>query len=96
LSVEVKKKWYVVLRGKVSGVYDDLDDCLVQVNEFPSNSYKGYKTKEEAEARYNKHLSKKEECGRMNTKEEETMLMTILFIPFFLVVIAVVLYLIAT
>jgi ribonuclease HI len=92
----MKKKWYVVLKGKIPGVYDDWDDCLVQVNEFPNNSYKGYKTKEEAEARYKKHLSKKEECGRMKTKEEETMLKTIFFIPFSLIVIAVVLYLIAT
>jgi ribonuclease HI len=92
----MKKKWYVVLKGKIPGVYDDWDDCLVQVNEFPDNSYKGYKTKEEAEARYKKHLSKKEECGRMKTNEEETMLKTIFFIPFLLIVIAVVLYLIAT
>jgi ribonuclease HI len=55
----MKKKWYVVLKGKVSGVNDDWDGCLAQVNEFPNNSYKGYKTKEEAEARYKKHLSKK-------------------------------------
>jgi ribonuclease HI len=89
----MKKKWYVVLKGKVSGVYDDWDDCLVQVNKFLGNSYK---TKEEAEARYKKHLSKKEECGRMKTKEEETMLKTIFFIPFLLIVIAVVLYLIST
>jgi viroplasmin and RNaseH domain-containing protein len=72
----MKKKWYVVLKGKVPGVNDDWDDCLVQVNEFPNNSYKGYNTKEEAEARYKKHLSKKEECGRMKTKKEETMLKT--------------------
>jgi hypothetical protein len=32
----------------------------------------------------------------MKTKEEETMLKTIFFIPFLLIVIAVVLYLIAT
>jgi viroplasmin and RNaseH domain-containing protein len=68
----MKNKWYMVWKGKVPGVYDDLDDdlddCLAQVNEFPDNSYKGSKTKEEAEARYNKHLSKKKECERMNTK----------------------------
>jgi ribonuclease HI len=47
----MKKKWYVVLKGKVPEVYDDWDDCLAQVNECSGNSYKGYKTKEEAEAR---------------------------------------------
>jgi ribonuclease HI len=55
----MKKKWYVVLKGKILGVYVDWDDCLVQLDEFPGNSYKGYKTKEEAESRYKKHLSKK-------------------------------------
>jgi ribonuclease HI len=92
----MKKNWYVMLKGKVSGVYDDWDDCLAQVNEFPSNSYKWCETKEEAEARYKKHLTKKEECGRMKTKEEETILKTIFFIPFLLIVIVVVLYLIAS
>jgi viroplasmin and RNaseH domain-containing protein len=96
LCVEIKKKWYVVLKGKVPVVYDDWDDWLAQVNKFPGNSYKGYKTKEDAEARYKKHLSNKEECGRMMTKDEETMFQTIFFIPILLIVIAVVLYLIAT
>jgi hypothetical protein len=41
LCVEMKKNWYVMLKGKVSGVYDDWDDCLAQVNEFLGNSYKG-------------------------------------------------------
>jgi ribonuclease HI len=49
----MKKKWYVVLKGKVLGVYDNWDDCLAQVNEFPGNSYKGYKTKKEVAARKN-------------------------------------------
>jgi hypothetical protein len=66
------------------------------VHEFRGNSHKGYKTKEETETRYKKHLSKNEEFGRMKIKEEEIMLKTILFIPFLLIVIAVVLYLIAT
>jgi viroplasmin and RNaseH domain-containing protein len=49
----------VVLKGKVLGVYNDRHDCLAQVNEFPSNDYKWYKTKEEAEARYKKHIGRK-------------------------------------
>jgi hypothetical protein len=40
-----------ITKSKVPRVYDDWDDCVAQVNEFPGNSYKGYKTKEEAEAR---------------------------------------------
>jgi viroplasmin and RNaseH domain-containing protein len=74
----------VVLKGKVPGVYDDWHDCLAQVNEFSDYDYKRYKTKEDAEARYKKHLRKKE-CGRMKT---------FFFIPILLIVIAVLLYLI--
>jgi hypothetical protein len=52
------------------------------VNEFPDNSYKWYKTKEEAEARYKKHLRKKNRS------------MKTFFIPILLIVIAIELYLI--
>ena len=37
-----------------------MNDCVKQVNGFKGNFYKGYKTKEEAEARYNNYLLGKE------------------------------------
>ncbi|KAK1678156.1 hypothetical protein QYE76_039004 [Lolium multiflorum] len=43
--------YYVVYHGRVPGVYEDWEDCRRQVHRF-SNSYKGYTTLEEAEARY--------------------------------------------
>jgi viroplasmin and RNaseH domain-containing protein len=42
---------YVVYRGRVPGVYVHWEDCLKQVNMFKGNSYKGYKTMVDAEAR---------------------------------------------
>jgi ribonuclease HI len=45
-------RWYVVFEGRVPGVYDKWEDCFKQVNKFRSNNYKGFKTREEAEARY--------------------------------------------
>ena len=54
------KKWYVVFEGTVPGVYEEWDDCVKQVNGFKGNYYKGYKTREEAEARYNNHRLEKE------------------------------------
>ena len=54
------KKWYVVFEGTVPGVYEEWDDCVKQVNGFKGNYYKGYKTREEAEARYKKHRLEKE------------------------------------
>jgi viroplasmin and RNaseH domain-containing protein len=47
---------YVVYRGRVPGAYVHWEDCLKQVNVFKDNSYKGYKTMAEAEARWRNHL----------------------------------------
>ena len=49
--------WYVVYRGRLSGVYDDREDCRRQVHRFGGNNYKGYDTREEAEARYARYLA---------------------------------------
>ena len=47
---------YVVYKGKVPGVYDDWEECRKQVHRFSGNSYKGYPTRVEAEARYARYL----------------------------------------
>ena len=54
------KKWYVVYRGHVPGVYDEWNHCQKQVNEFLGNSYKGYKSKEVADAMWMDHLHEEE------------------------------------
>ena len=36
------KKYYVVWTGRVPGVYDDLQDALEQVDDFPGASFKSY------------------------------------------------------
>ena len=81
------KKWYVVYEGRVPGIYDEWDDCLKQVNKFKSKNYKGYKSKEEAEARYMKHLLAKE-------KRRNRMKTSFIVIRVLLTVIAVLLYLV--
>jgi ribonuclease HI len=43
-------RWYVVYIGHVPGVYEHWEDVQAQVNGFPGNCYKGYKTRMEAEA----------------------------------------------
>ncbi len=48
---------YVVYKGKVPGVYDDWEECQRQVHHFSGNSYKGYTTRAEAEARYARYLA---------------------------------------
>jgi ribonuclease HI len=60
-------RWYVVFEGRVSGVYDKWEDCFKQVNKFKSNNYKGFKTREEAEARYRNYRRGREGRSRMKT-----------------------------
>ena len=50
------KKWYVVYVGKVPGVYTEWSECHDQVNGFKGNNFKGFKSKEEAEASYSKFV----------------------------------------
>ena len=78
-GIQMTKKWYVVYKGKVPRVYEHWEDCLKQVNKFEGNNYKGYKSKEETEARWRR-------SNRMKT--------SYIVIPLFLIVTAVLLYLI--
>jgi viroplasmin and RNaseH domain-containing protein len=60
-------RWYVVFKGKVPGVYDKWEHCFKQVNKFKGNSYKGFKTREEAEARYKNYQRGREGPNWMKT-----------------------------
>jgi len=57
---------YVVYKGKVPGVYDDWEECRKQVYRFSGNSYKGYPTRVEAEARYARYLAGERRERRRN------------------------------
>ena len=80
------RKWYVVYQGRVPGVYDEWEDYLKQVNKFQGNSYKGYKSREEAEARYMNHVAEESWRNRMKTG--------FIVIPILLIVTAFLLYVI--
>ncbi len=43
-----KRKFYVVWVGRVPGIYDNWDDCLEQVTEFPGARYKSFTSQSEA------------------------------------------------
>lgn len=53
-KTSAKKKYYVVKKGKKTGVYYNWPDCQKQVQGFPGAVYKGFVTKDEAEAWYGK------------------------------------------
>jgi len=49
-------KWYVVYKGKTPGVYTEWSEVQEKVNGFSGNNHKSFKSKQEAEASYLKHL----------------------------------------
>ena len=81
----MKKKCYVVFEGRVSGVYDEWEDCQKQVSGHRGNNYKGYKSREEAEARYMNHLAQKRR-NRMKTSFIVLLLLVVVFLLYVIVV----------
>ena len=47
--------WYVVYRGRQTGVFATWEECHAQVQGFKGNCYQGYKTKPDAFEAYHKH-----------------------------------------
>lgn len=43
-----KKKFYVVRKGRVPGIYENWDDCKAQTEGFGGAEYKGFESEEEA------------------------------------------------
>jgi ribonuclease HI len=50
----VKRKYYVVWKGKETGVFDSWDACKRQIDGFAGAQYKSFKTKEAAESAFGK------------------------------------------
>ncbi len=55
-----KQKYYVVWVGRHPGVYDDWNDALEQVEEFPNARYKSFRTSQEAVEAFRKEMKKEE------------------------------------
>lgn len=47
-----RRKFYVVLAGHSSGIYDSWEECKAQVEGFPGARYKSFNTQEEATEAY--------------------------------------------
>ena len=56
LKFRTAMTWYVVYRGRQSGVFSSWEECHTQVNGFKGARYKGYKSKYEAVAAYNSQV----------------------------------------
>lgn len=51
------RKFYVVWEGRQPGVYEDWEDALEQVENFPGAKYKGYSSQQEAVAAFRRYLA---------------------------------------
>ena len=71
--------WYIMYKGRVSRVYDDWEDYRRQVHHFSGNSYKGYNTMAEAEARYTRYLAGVRTRNRMKTYTFVTAVIMLIF-----------------
>lgn len=60
------KKYYVVVKGKMPGIYMAWDECRAQVEHFPGAVYKGFATIEEAEGFLAKHCPNAPAKGNQN------------------------------
>ena len=49
-----QRKFYVVWKGIIPGVYDNWADCKAQIHTFPDAKYKSFATKEEAYMAFSK------------------------------------------
>ncbi|MUP39431.1 MULTISPECIES: viroplasmin family protein [Labilibaculum] len=47
-----KKKFYVVWKGRETGVFDNWEECTNQIHSFKDAKYKSFKTKEEAQVAF--------------------------------------------
>ncbi len=52
-----KKKFYVVWKGRKPGVYDNWEDALEQVDDFPGAQFKSYTSAQEASVAFRKAAS---------------------------------------
>lgn len=50
--MKYSKRFYVVWKGRVPGVYDNIDDVMEQVDDFPGAVFKSYDTAAEAAEAY--------------------------------------------
>ena len=66
---------YVLTAQHSPGIYEEWEDCKKQVHKFSGNCYKGYATRQEAEAKWRNYQSKNK--NKMKTLVMLLLLLTI-------------------
>ncbi|MDR2679178.1 MAG: ribonuclease H family protein [Tannerella sp.] len=72
MSKKAKQKYYVVWNGVNPGIYENWDDCRLQIKGYVGALYKSFESKEEAEnafsdSAYN-HIGKSSQTNRVSGK----------------------------
>ena len=62
------KKYYVVWEGQNPGIYDNWNDCKLQIAGYPNARYKSFKTLAEAQEAYSGLYSEHVQVKRQNPK----------------------------
>lgn len=74
--VSIGMTYYVVFEGRVPGIYEEWEDCKYQVHKFSGNCYKGYATRQQAEAAWRNYRPRKNK-NKMKTAVVLMLLLTI-------------------
>jgi ribonuclease HI len=66
-----KAKWYVVLKGRFTGIYTDWESAKAQVEGFPQPVYKGFDSEKQALEAWNKQSFSIGNGPRQGTEKKE-------------------------
>jgi len=73
-------KFYIVIKGRVPGIYDTWEDCSKQVFKYTGSHYKSYKTREEAEEAFNslsenveEEIKEEVKALKLNTQQQSAL-----------------------
>ncbi len=69
-----KKSWYVVKKGRKTGLFTDWNECRKQVIGYAGAVYKGFYTKEEAEAYFGGAIVPSKTQAPAHAPEQETIM----------------------
>ena len=78
------QRWYVVYVGRVPGLYEQWQDCHMQVNGFSGNRYKSYMSRAVAEENWRNHLRRENRTRKSFIVITTTLLLVVCFVLYLL------------
>ena len=78
------QRWYVVYVGRVPGVYEQWQDCHMQVNGFSGNRYKSYVSRAVAEENWRNYRRRENRTRKSFIVITTTLLLVVCFVLYLL------------